>query len=76
MDEVPLGELTLMWANWERDPDRHFYVGEVARTSGEYVTPTRWATVDGEEHAEVLGARFDKMVCLKRESPHHMPRNR
>lgn len=79
MDEVPLEELTPMWANWERDPDRHFYVGETAHaahTSGEYVIPTWWATVDGEEHAEVLGVRFDKTVSLKRESPHHMPRNR
>ena len=39
-DEVPLEELTLMWADWEHSPDRHFYVDKVARTKeGRYILP-------------------------------------
>ncbi|KAF9789419.1 hypothetical protein BJ322DRAFT_1000950 [Thelephora terrestris] len=66
VDKVPPEELTPMWADWERDPDRHFYVGEIARTrSGEYVIPTRWVTFNGEEHAEVCKVNFNETVCLK-----------
>ena len=66
VDEVPLEELTPMWADWERDPDRHFYVGEIARTRrGEYMIPKRWVIFDGEEYAEVSKVRFSETVRLK-----------
>jgi hypothetical protein len=66
VDEVPPEELTPMWADWDRDPDRHFYVGEIARTRmGEYVVPRRWVTFDGEEHAEVRKVQFNATVRLK-----------
>jgi hypothetical protein len=52
-DEVPLEELSPMWADWESSPDRHFYVGELTRTkAGRYVLPKRWITVGREEYAE------------------------
>ena len=58
-----------MWADWERDPDRHFYVGEVARTrGGKYVIPRRWVIFDGEEHAEVSKVQFSETVRLKQDS--------
>lgn len=66
IDEVLLEELTPMWANWEQDADRHFYVGEVARTKkGKYVIPRRWVTFGGEEYAEVHRVHFNEIVRLK-----------
>lgn len=62
-DEVPLEELSPMWADWENSPDRHFYVGEVARTkAGKYLLPRRWVIVNGEVCAEGHPVYFSKRV--------------
>jgi hypothetical protein len=62
-DEVPLVELSLMWADWENAPDRHFYVDEVACTkAGKYVIPKRWIVVDKKECAEAHPVKFSKRV--------------
>jgi hypothetical protein len=63
LDEVALGELTPMWADWERSPDRHFYVNEVACTKeGRYLVPRRWILYDGEEHADAQIAFINDQV--------------
>lgn len=52
-NEVPLEELSPMWADWKNSPDRHFYVDEPARTkAGEYILPKRWIVISGYEYAE------------------------
>jgi hypothetical protein len=62
-DEVPLEELTPMWADWENSPDRHFYVDEVARTkSGQYFLPKRWIVIDKKECAEGHPVYFNENV--------------
>ena len=62
-DEVPLEDLTPMWADWENSPDRHFYVNEVAHTTaGRYVLPKRWVVVDGKECAEGHPVYFSERV--------------
>lgn len=61
--EVGLDELTPMWADWQRSPDRHFYVNEVAGTKdGRYVVPRRWIVYDGEEYAEAQLVSIDDLV--------------
>lgn len=66
-DEVPLEDLSPMWADWKTAPDRHFYVDEVACTkAGEYVFPKRWVVVNGEECAEGHPVYFSERVsCPK-----------
>lgn len=62
-DEVPLEELSPVWADWENAPDRHFYVDEVARTTaGRYVLPKRWIIVDKKECAEAHPVYFSERV--------------
>jgi len=62
-DEVPLEELSPMWADWENSPDRHFYVDEVARTeAGEYILPKRWIIVDKKECVEGHPVYFSERV--------------
>lgn len=65
-EEVPLEELSPMWADWDKSPDRHFYVNEVARIRsgkpGKYFLPKRWVVVDGKECAEGYRVRFSKRV--------------
>lgn len=62
-DEVPLEELSPMWADWENSPDRHFYVDEVACTkTGKYILPKRWIVVDKKEYAEGHSVYFSKSV--------------
>ena len=62
-DEVPLEDLSPMWANWENAPDRHFYVEEVARTkTGQYILPKRWIIVNMEEYAEGHPVYFSDRV--------------
>ena len=69
-DEVPLEELSPMWADWERAPDRHFYVNEVARmTSGQYILPKRWIIVDKKECAEGHPVYFDESVSRTKFKP-------
>lgn len=63
LNEVPLEELTPMWADWEGAPNRHFYVEEVAcTTSGQYIFPRRWVVVDDQECAEGHPVHFSKRV--------------
>ena len=66
-DEVPLDELSPMWADWENAPDRHFYVDEVARTkAGKYILPKRWIVVNKEVCAEGHPVYFSEHVsCMK-----------
>ena len=66
-DEVPLDELTPMWADWNNSPGRHFYVNEPARTkAGQYMLPKRWIVVDKEECAEGHPVYFSERVsCSK-----------
>lgn len=62
-DEVPLEELSPMWADWENAPDRHFYVDEVACTKmGKYILPKRWIVVDKKEYTEGHSVSFSKSV--------------
>lgn len=62
-DEVPLDELSPMWADWETSPDRHFYVDEVACTKeGKYILPKRWIVIDGKDCAEGHPVYFTERV--------------
>ena len=64
VDDVSLDELTPMWADWQRSPDRHFYVNEVARTrDGRYLVPRRWVVYNNEEHADADTVSVDDQVC-------------
>lgn len=66
-DEVPLEELSPMWADWENSPDRHFYVEEPACTkAGCYVLPKRWVVVNSKEYAEGHPIYFSKRVCFSK----------
>ena len=69
-DEVPLEELSPMWADWEHSPGRHFYVNEVARTkTGQYVVPKRWIVVNKKECAEGHPVYFSKRVSCPKYGP-------
>jgi len=69
-DEVPLEELSPMWADWENAPDRHFYVDEVACTkAGKYILPKRWVVVNKEECAEGHPVYFSKRVSYTNPLP-------
>ncbi|KAF9779424.1 hypothetical protein BJ322DRAFT_1167239 [Thelephora terrestris] len=60
-DEVPLDELSPMWADWESSPERHFYVNEVACTkAGKYILPKRWIVVNKKEYAECNPVYFSE----------------
>ena len=62
-DEVPLEELSPMWADWENAPDHHFYVNEVACTkAGQYILPKQWIIIDKKECAEDHPIYFSKRV--------------
>jgi len=64
-NEVPLEELSPMWANWETAPDRHFYVEEVACTiTGQYILPKRWIVIDKKEYAEGHPVYFSQRVSF------------
>jgi len=66
VNEVALDELTPMWADWRRSPNRHFYVNEVACTmDGRYIVPKRWIVYNGEEHADAQLASIDDRVRPK-----------
>ena len=66
VDKVALNELTLMWADWQRSPDQHFYVNEVARTRDErYLVPRRWIIYNGEEHADADLVSINNQVRLE-----------
>ncbi|KAF9786365.1 hypothetical protein BJ322DRAFT_1099898 [Thelephora terrestris] len=66
-NEVPLDELSPMWADWEKFPERHFYVDEVARTkAGQYVLPKRWIIFNKEVCAEGHPVHFSERVGLLR----------
>lgn len=55
MNEIPDNQLTPMWADWEKNPYRHFYVKEIAQLwTGRHVIPVRWVVYEGKEHAQVL----------------------
>lgn len=72
-DEVPLDELSPMWADWETSPDRHFYVDEVACTkAGKYILPKRWIVVNKKECAEGHPIYFSERVSLTRFSLIHI----
>ena len=63
VNEVTPDELTPMWADWQRSPDYHFYVNEVARTrDGRYLVPSRWIIYNGEEYADGQLASVDDRV--------------
>ena len=66
-DEVPLDELSPMWANWDSAPERHFYVDEVARTkTGKYILPKRWIIINETECVEGHPIYFSERVsCTK-----------
>ena len=67
VNELVLNELTPMWADWQRDPHRHFYVNEIARMKdGRYIIPRRWVTCNGEEHADAHLASINSQVCCLR----------
>ena len=56
-----------MWADWEKSPDRHFYIDEVARTTaGQYALPKRWVVVDGKECAEGHPVYFSERVSRQK----------
>src|SRR5882762_8380861 len=62
-NEVPLNELSPMWADWENVLERHFYVDKVAHTkAGWYILPKRWIVVDKKECAEGHPVYFSKHV--------------
>jgi hypothetical protein len=62
-DEVPLEELSPMWADWDNSPDRHFYVNEVACTkAGKYIFPKRWVIFNKQECVEAHPVRFSERV--------------
>lgn len=66
VDKVALNELTPMWADWQRSPDQHFYVNEVARTRDErYLVPRRWIIYNGEEHADADLVSINNQVRLE-----------
>jgi hypothetical protein len=66
VNEVALDELTPMWADWQRSPNRHFYIDEIARLrDGRYLVPRRWVICNGEEHADAQLVSIDDQVCLK-----------
>ncbi|KAI0308812.1 hypothetical protein OF83DRAFT_1089519 [Amylostereum chailletii] len=51
VNELPDGDLSPMWAKWEKDGHRHYYVGELAQLqSGTLVIPHHWITIEGVEH--------------------------
>ena len=66
-DEVPLDELSPMWANWDSAPEHHFYVDEVARTkTGKYILPKRWIIINETECVEGHPVYFSERVsCTK-----------
>ena len=69
-DEVPLEELSPMWADWEHSPGRHFYVNEVARTrTGQYIVPKWWIVVNKKECAEGHPVYFSKRVSCPKYGP-------
>ncbi|KAF9780518.1 hypothetical protein BJ322DRAFT_1011992 [Thelephora terrestris] len=68
-EEVPLDELSPMWADWEASPEQHFYVNEVACTrAGKYILPKRWIVVDKKEYTEGNPVYFSERVSCTRVS--------
>lgn len=52
-----------MWANWETDSHRHYYVKELASTSNnKYVIPVRWIEFDGTIYAEAYSVAYSPQV--------------
>jgi len=42
-----------MWADWDNEPHRHFYIKEVARLrDGRLAIPMRWICVVNEENEQ------------------------
>ncbi|EDR05872.1 uncharacterized protein LACBIDRAFT_329329 [Laccaria bicolor S238N-H82] len=57
LEEVSMDELSPMWADWEHNPHRHFYVGEIAQLcDNRFVIPVRWILFKKVVHAEVYQA--------------------
>ncbi len=88
LNEVPLDELTPMWADFASPANkhRHFYINEIAQTSqGSFVVPLRWLTVKGAVHVEVYkvtqtGSEQNPYFCVDTEhtarvSAHTLTRN-
>lgn len=72
-DEVPLEDLSPMWADWDNSPDRHFYVDEVASTkAGKYILPRRWIVADKVECAEGHPVYFSERVSYTRTHSVHV----
>ncbi|KAG6819454.1 hypothetical protein H0H93_011664 [Arthromyces matolae] len=57
--EVELDELTPMWADWERDSDRHFFVKEIAQlTDQSFIVPIKWFSMDGKIFAQAYRVQY------------------
>ncbi|GBE88301.1 hypothetical protein SCP_1301160 [Sparassis crispa] len=64
LEEVDYDDLSPMWADWEKNSHRHFYVKELAQLeTREYVIPVRWVTIETIVHAEVYDASFDAQTA-------------
>lgn len=51
--EIPLDDLSPMWADFKKAKHRHFYVKELAQLrDGAYVIPLRWVIKNKTEQAE------------------------
>ncbi|KAI0687450.1 hypothetical protein BC835DRAFT_1408348 [Cytidiella melzeri] len=61
--------LQLMWADFKRSPDQHFYIKEIAQTNnGTFVIPMRWVRLIGAhgnevDCADVYEVDYDGMTC-------------
>jgi len=63
LDEVPLDQLTPMWADFANTPHRHFYVNELSQLhDGRFVIPRRWVQMNKIVYAEVYIAIADSTV--------------
>lgn len=59
--ECPLDDLSPMWCDFKRAPNRHFYVNELCQLqSGAFVIPLRWVIKDGKECGECHPVKYVK----------------
>lgn len=64
VEETPPDLLEPMWADWEDNPWRHYYINELAQTlDGGYVMLQRWIVVNKQLEVEVYFVN-QNLVCI------------
>jgi hypothetical protein len=65
LKEVPLDNLSPMWANWEETPYKHFYVNELAQLDdGSLVIPICWVVLNKQVYANLYYVKCTDKVSL------------